>query len=203
MCPNDYFPAPLDDAEDAYRWLLAQGYRSELIAVAGISAGATLVTQLLHRCQSKSLPMPLLALVMAGVMDFSYRRESVAFNASDDLVSLKRLEAISSHYLSGDGLYDSRDLFFVQQDYTSCPRTLFQGGDREVLLSDAITCFSTLKTAGHDVALHVVPGMIHCGQLFARDFLPGQRATAEAALFLREGFSAPNSSSVSGVSDSE
>ena len=203
LCPNDCFPAPLDDAEDAYRWLLAQGYRSELIAVAGISAGATLVTQLLHRCQSKCLSMPLLALVMAGVMDFSYGRESVAFNASDDLVSLKRLEAISSHYLSGDGSYDSRDLFCVQQDYTSYPRTLFQVGDREVLLSDAIACFSTLKTAGHDVALHVVPGMIHCGQLFARDFLPGQRATAEAALFLREGFSAPNSSSVSGVSDSE
>ena len=82
LCPNDCFPAPLDDAEEAYRWLLAQGYRSDDIAVAGISAGATLVTQLLHRCQSKSLSMPLLALVMAGVMDFSYGRESVAFNAS-------------------------------------------------------------------------------------------------------------------------
>ena len=203
LCPNDCFPAPLDDAEEAYRWLLAQGYRSEVIAVAGISAGATLVTQLLHRCQSKSLPMPSLALVMAGVMDFSYGRESVAFNASDDLVSLQRLEVVSSHYLPGDGSYDSRDLFCMQQDYTSYPRTLFQVGDREVLLSDAIACFSTLKTAGHDVALHVVPGMIHCGQLFARDFLPGQRATAEAALFLREGFSAPNPSSVCGVGDSE
>jgi acetyl esterase/lipase len=91
----------------------------------------------------------------------------------------------------------------MQQDYTSYPRTLFQVGDREVLLSDAIACFSTLKTGGHDVALHVVPGMIHCGQLFSRDFLPGQRATAEAALFLREGFSAPNASSVCGVGDSE
>ena len=117
LCPNDCFPAPLDDAEEAYRWLLAQGYRSEGIAVAGISAGATLVTQLLHRCKSKSLPMPLLALVMAGVMDFSYGRESVVFNASDDVVSFERLEAISSHYLPDDGSYDSRDLFCMQQDY--------------------------------------------------------------------------------------
>ena len=190
LCPDYCFPAPLEDAEEAYRWLLAQGYRAEAIGVSGISAGATLVTQLLHRCQSKSLPMPSLALVMAGVMDFSYGRDAVAFNASDDLVSLQRLEAISSHYLPDDGSFDSRDIFCMQQDYTSYPRTLFQVGDREVLLSDAIACFATLKTAGHDVALHVVPGMIHCGQLFSRDFLPGQLATAEAALFLCEGFAA-------------
>lgn len=201
LCPNDCFPAALDDVEDAYRWLLAQGYRAEAIGVTGISAGATLVTQLLHRCKSKGLPMPAVALVMAGVMDFSYGRESVSFNANDDLVSLQRLEAISSHYLPEDGLYDSRDLDCLQQDYSCYPRTLFQVGDREVLLSDAIACFSILKTAGHDVALHVVPGMIHCGQLFSRDFPPGQRATAEAALFLREGFVASNPSSVRGMGE--
>ncbi len=72
-----------------------------------------------------------------------------------------------------------------------------------MLLSDAIAWSSILKTAGHDVALHVVPGMIHCGQLFLRDFLPGQRATAEASLFLREGFVASNSSSVRGMGECE
>ena len=91
----------------------------------------------------------------------------------------------------------------MQQDYKSFPRTLFQVGDREVLLSDAIACFSILKTAGHDVALHVVPGMIHCGQLFSRDFLPGQRAMAESALFLRDGFAAFHASSVFGMSESK
>ena len=65
-----------------------------------------------------------------------------------------------------------------------------------------LSLVSQVKTAGHDAVLHIVPGMICCVQLFSKEFPSGQRATAEAALFLREGFAAPNESSVSGLSES-
>ena len=49
LFPEITFPAPLDDAEAAYRWLLEQGIAASSIGLAGISAGAALVTQLVHR----------------------------------------------------------------------------------------------------------------------------------------------------------
>ena len=53
------------------------------------------------------------------------------------------------------------------------------------------------------MVLHIVPGIICCVQLFSKEFPSGQRATAEVALFLREGFAAPNGSLVPGVGNSE
>ena len=74
----------------------------------------------------------------------------------------------------------------IDQSYTNYPKTLFQAGDQEILLSDAIEMHQSLRSQGHDVHLHVVPQMIHCGQMFARDYQPGQSAVEHAARFIRE-----------------
>ena len=39
LAPEHPFPAALDDALDAYRWLLEKGYSPENIAIGGDSAG--------------------------------------------------------------------------------------------------------------------------------------------------------------------
>lgn len=188
LCPSVRFPAPLDDAEAAYCWLLSQGMEATRIGLAGISAGGALVTQLVHRCAVHELDCPAVALVMSGLNDFRFGRPSIALNAGTDLVSLKRLEAIVEMYLSDTESMQSDDLLCLQRSYSNYPKTLFQVGDQEILMSDAIDSYLTLRKDGHDVALHVVPSMIHCGQLFAGDYRPGRLALEQAARFIRAAF---------------
>ena len=186
LFPEVTFPAPLDDAEAAYRWLLEQEIPASCIGLAGISAGAALVTQLVHRCKAKALGCPVLALAMSGLKDFRYNRPSITFNAGLDLVSLERLEAIQHFYFPDQQSFESDDVHCIDQNYEHYPTTLFQVGDQEILLSDAIEMHQSLRSQGHDVHLNVVPQMIHCGQMFARDYPPGQSAVAQAASFIRE-----------------
>ena len=186
LFPAVTFPAPLDDAEASYRWLLDQGIPSSCIGLAGISAGAALVTQLVHRCAVNSLRCPALALVMSGLRDFRLNRPSIAFNSSLDLVSLERLESVVQFYFPDQQSFQSDDVLCIDQSYTNYPKTLFQAGDQEILLSESIEMHQSLRSQGHDVHLHVVPQMIHCGQMFARDYQPGQSAVEQAARFIRE-----------------
>ena len=185
LFPEVTFPAPLDDAEAAYRWLLEQEIPASCIGLAGISAGAALVTQLVHRCKAKALGCPVLALAMSGLKDFRYNRPSITFNAGLDLVSLERLEAIQHFYFHDPQSFESDDVLCIDQNYEHYPTTLFQVGDQEILLSDAIEMHQSLRSHGHDVHLNVVPQMIHCGQMFARDYPPGQSAIEQAACFIK------------------
>ena len=185
LFPEVRFPAPLDDAETAYRWMLEQGITASCIGLAGISAGAALVTQLVHRCKVKALGCPALALVMSGLNDFRFNRPSMAFNSGLDLVSLERLEAIRRFYFSDQQSFESDDVLCIDQIYEHYPTTLFQVGDQEILLSDAIEMHQSLRSQGHDVHLNVVPQMIHCGQIFAHAYPPGQSAIEQAACFIK------------------
>ena len=185
LFPEVTFPAPLDDAEASYRWLLEQGIAASCIGLAGISAGAALVTQLVHRCAVKALGCPALALVMSGLNDFRLNRPSITFNSGLDLVSMERLEAIQHFYFPDQQSFESDDVLCIDQVYEHYPTTLFQVGDQEILLSDAIEMHQSLRSQGHDVHLNVVPQMIHCGQMFARDYPPGQSAIDQAAYFIK------------------
>ena len=189
LLPDHKFPAPLDDAVVAYRWLLEQGFESSRIGLAGISAGASLVSQLVRRCAVNQLGCPGLALVMSGLMDFRYVRPSITTNAASDLVTLKRLESIVELYFPDRASFCTDDVLCFESSYEQYPRTLFQVGDHELLLSDAIDMFQVLSGPGHDVCLHVVPHMIHCGQLFSRDYRPGRNALEQAASFIKQVFS--------------
>ena len=188
LLPDHTFPAPLDDAVDAYRWLLEQGFESSRIGLAGISAGATLVSQLIRRCAVNQLGCPGLALVLSGLKDFRYERPSITSNAASDLVTIKRLESIVELYFPDRSSFGCDDVLCFEHGYEQYPKTLFQVGDHELLLSDAIEMFQVLSGSGHDVCLHVVPQMIHCGQLFSRDYRPGRYALEQAASFIKQVF---------------
>ncbi|MCH2182608.1 MAG: alpha/beta hydrolase [Mariniblastus sp.] len=186
LCPTYRFPSALDDVEAAYRWLMEQGYQANKIGLTGLSAGAQLVTQLVFRCHQKGLPMPVSAVVMSAILDFDFDRDSFDYNAGRDIVVPARLRNIVRHYLPESGEVDREELYPARQHYRTYPRTLFQAGDHEVLLDDNVVFYELLRSQGHEVSLQVVPGLVHCGQMFCRDFAPGQTAIDEAASFIRK-----------------
>lgn len=189
LCPKNRFPAALDDGEEAYRWLLSNHPCRQGIGVSGISAGAFLATQLIYRCQETNLPLPTLAVIMSGPRDLDFNSASCSYNIDRDFVGPERLRNIRHYYLPEKVDRNSAVLYPAKQIYKSYPRTLFQAGDHEVLLDDSIDFYQRLRTQGHDVSLQVIPGLLHCGQMFSRVFPAGQFAIEQAARFIQDGLS--------------
>ena len=189
LCPQHRFPAPIDDAEAAYRWLMLQGYNPEAIGLSGISAGALIATQLIYRCQNQGIQIPSVALVMSGPKDLDFDRPSCIYNSKYDIVVPERLRNIRNYYLPDHNGSKGGELYPARQQYEKYPKTLFQVGDCEVLLDDSIEFYRFLRQQGHPINLQIIPDMIHCGQIFSNVYPPGEKAILSAAEFLQISFS--------------
>src|SRR6266849_10180075 len=58
LAPEHPFPAAVEDATAAYKWLLAQGYKPAKIVIAGDSAGGGLTLAALVALRDSGQPMP-------------------------------------------------------------------------------------------------------------------------------------------------
>ncbi len=188
LCPAFQFPAPVDDAIDAYQWLLDQGHTADHIGFSGISAGALLVTQSIFQCQQLALPMPKVALVLSAPINLNFNAPSCQYNLDRDWISTERLQNIQQYYLPKDINHDLALLNINNQNYASYPVTLFQAGDYELLLDDSIELFHALRSQHHTVYLQIISGLPHCWQFFAMVYAPGRIAIEQAAQFLNQNF---------------
>ncbi len=83
LSPEYPFPSQLEDALNAYRWLLNQGVASDKLVVAGDSAGGNLTLALLLRLRELRLPLPALAIALSPATDFAIsRRRAVSIGSS-------------------------------------------------------------------------------------------------------------------------
>src|SRR5258708_10271699 len=64
LAPEHPFPAQLDDAETAYRWLLSQGYQPQNIGSTSHSIGGTLAVMRALRPLAKGRPTPVAVLTI-------------------------------------------------------------------------------------------------------------------------------------------
>ena len=76
LSPEHRFPAQLEDALNAYRWLLETGADPESLIFAGDSAGGNLALALLLAVRDRKLPLPALAVALSPPTDFESRPAS-------------------------------------------------------------------------------------------------------------------------------
>ncbi len=99
LAPEHVFPAALDDALTAYRWLLARGTKPEHIVLAGDSAGGGLTLALLQTVRDQHLPMPAGAVLLSPWTDLVGTVESrTTREAADPINSGRVVNALSSFY---------------------------------------------------------------------------------------------------------
>ena len=98
----DGYPAPLDDAVTALRWVAANatelGVDATRIAVAGSSAGATLAAGLAHRVANGSPPAVVFQLLHQPVLDDRATASKSEFRTSPAFDS-EAAELMWRHYL--------------------------------------------------------------------------------------------------------
>jgi acetyl esterase/lipase len=186
LAPEFPFPAAVEDAVAAYRWLLAQGYPARGLAVAGDSAGGGLTVAALVAFRYLGLPMPGAAVCFSPWTDLACTGETLASKASEDpIVSRPLLEQLAETYLAGA---DPRSPLAspLYADLRGLPPLLVQVGTAETLLDDSRRLADRCREAGVEVSLEEWEGMPHVWHFFV-SFLPeAQQAIARAGQFLRQ-----------------
>jgi acetyl esterase/lipase len=126
LAPEHQFPAAVDDAVSAYRWMLDRGVERERVVISGDSAGGGLVVSTLLALEQRGLPQPGAAVLMCPWIDLDVELR-------DDKTSRKYAAA----YL-GDHPVDDPVASPLRADLSGLPPLLIQaatGDDRLDLYS--------------------------------------------------------------------
>jgi epsilon-lactone hydrolase len=176
MAPEHPFPAAVDDATAAYRWLLAQGYKPGKIVISGDSAGGGLTLATLIALRDAKTPLPAAAVPISPWADLEGTGASVETRAAaDPMVDKPGLLRMAKMY-AGDHNPKNPLLSPIHADYSGIPPMLIQVGDAEILLDDATRVTERAEAAGVKVELEAWPEMFHVWHVFAKILPEGQQA---------------------------
>ncbi len=160
LTPEHPYPAQLDDAISAYRYLLAQGMAPQKIVIAGDSAGGQLVLNMLVRLQELSLPQPAIGIALSPWTDSGLRGASQFGNDVYDMVQGYQTQ-LFSRWLKAGTPYTDRDVSPIYRQFKDTAPVYLQAGGKEILV-DMIRDFAhELKQQGATVLLDVWPHMTH------------------------------------------
>lgn len=166
LAPEHPFPAALEDAAEAYRYLLDKGYGPGKILLCGESAGGGLCYALCLYLRQQKLPLPCGIIAISPWADLTGSGESYQSNREKDPTLTKEL--LDFHAASYAGAWDRREpllspLFGDLRDMP--PSLLFAGGD-EILLDDARRLHARLLESGARSQLVVAPERWHVYVLY-------------------------------------
>ena len=159
LAPENPYPAALDDALEAYQYLLSKGYTSKQITLCGESAGGGLCYALCLKLKECGMAQPASVLTISPWVDLTASGESYETNRTiDPTLNIELINAFATHYTNNptDPLVSP-----VFADLTGLPPSLiFVGGD-EILLSDSQNMHKNLLAAGCKSHLVVTPERWH------------------------------------------
>ena len=185
LAPEHPFPAAVDDAVAAYRWLLDQGILAEHIAVAGDSAGGGLTVATLLALRDAHLPRPAAGVCISPWVDLTCSAGSYQSKAGvDPIVRQAGVAEMARAYL---GTTDPRSRLAspLFADLRGLPPLLIHVGSDEVLLDDAIGLAERAKAAGVDATLERWDRMIHVWHWFLPLLDEAQAAIESIGGFVR------------------
>lgn len=160
LAPRWQYPAAVDDAEAAYRHLLALGIEPSSIVIAGDSAGGGLAMALMHRLGERGLPTPAGAILFSPYLDLEHRTYTIPLNASTDYLPLIDLSKANDWYAPRDALQNP-EVSPLNAELADFPPLLVFAGGAEMLLGDSLALADRAQEAGADLELVVEPEMVH------------------------------------------
>jgi monoterpene epsilon-lactone hydrolase len=184
LAPEQRFPAGLDDAVGAYRWLLASGISPKSIAVVGDSAGAGMTLSLALRLRDAGEPLPACLACLSPWTDMTGNSQSLTTNSERDSMFVEEdIERYANVYLGAQSRQNPLASPLLA-DLSGLPPVLIQVGRDEVLLDDARSLHAKIQAASGSSTLHIYENVPH-GWHYGAPFVPetGQ-ALREVAEFI-------------------
>jgi monoterpene epsilon-lactone hydrolase len=186
LAPEHPFPAAVEDAVSAYRWMLEQKISAAKIALTGDSAGGGLVLAALVAIRDATLPMPAAGICLSPWVDLEGLGASMTAKASvDPMLRKAELLEIAKLYLNGQDPHAplAAPLY---ADLSGLPPLLIQVGTAETLLDDSIRIAERARKAGVEVKVDIWENMIHVFQMFAHVLDEGRQAIDQIGEFIKE-----------------
>ena len=172
LAPEYPFPADLEDATRAYRWLVDSGTPPRQVILAGDSSGCGLVLALLLSLkQEEDVPLPAGALLFCPWTDLSGNiLQPLA--ASDEQITmlLDQVRAYVDAYLDGHPV-DDPVLSPLSADLSGLPPMLIQAATGDPQREEAHLLTERARAHGVDARLELYPVDTHAFQTFW-SFLP-------------------------------
>jgi epsilon-lactone hydrolase len=185
LAPENPFPAALEDAITAYRWLLDQRIEPSSIVIVGDSAGGGLTIATLVSLRDAGAPMPAGAVCISPWIDLECTGRTIETKAAvDPLCTREFLLPLAAMYLGGENPRNPLASPFYA-DLRGIPPILIQVGTEETLLDDAYRLWQRAREAGVPVELKVFEAMPHVWHVFASYLPEAQKAINEIGDFVR------------------
>jgi acetyl esterase/lipase len=187
LAPENPFPAALEDALSAYRWLLEQGYSAQHIAIGGDSAGGGLALATILRLRDAKQILPAALFLLSPWTDLTF--------SGDSHRTLRAIDPIfggeSSSLKFGPAYLGVEDptnplVSPLFADLHEFPPTLIHVGSDEILLDDSTRLNVKLKASGVVTRLEIWDGMWHVFQIFAPYVPEAQLAICQIGEFINE-----------------
>jgi acetyl esterase/lipase len=186
LAPESPFPAAVEDAVAAYRWLLSKGVDHRRITIGGDSAGGGLTVATLVALRYLGEQMPAAGVCMSPWVDLEGTGGSMSSKAQlDPIVQREMLQFMAQLYL-GDRDRRTPLAAPLYADLRGLPPLLILVGTAETLLDDSARLAERAKAAGIAVELEVWDDMVHVWPIFAPILPEGQRAIERIGQFIRQ-----------------
>ena len=164
LAPENPYPAAVDDALEAYRYLLKKGYAPRQILLCGESAGGGLIYALCLRLRQEGLELPCGLIGISPWVDLTGSGQSYETNRDNDpSLTQELLEFYAKCYTTDPTDPLCSPLFGDLAGFP--PSLLFAGGD-EILLDDARALHEKLVQSGCRSTLHIAPERWHAYVLY-------------------------------------
>jgi len=169
LVPEYPYPAALNDAFAAYKWLLEEkSIPAKKIIILGDSAGGGLALALLHRIGKEGLPQPKCAISISPWTDLTLSNDSYTTNRENDaFFNYLNLENAARLYIGKDSA-ENPEISPIFGDFSSFPPIFLQVGSTEMLLNDSTIIAERMKKQGVSVTVDVWEGLFHDFPIFSR-----------------------------------
>jgi epsilon-lactone hydrolase len=180
LAPEHPFPAAIDDALAAYRYLLDRGVAADRIVVAGDSAGGGLAVSLGVAAREAGLPLPAAIACFSPWTDLALTGASIDEN--EERCSMLRREAVSKAAMAYLGGASPRHPLAspIYADLSSLPPLLVHASAHELLRDDGVRLAARARESRVITELRLFERVPHAWQHFER-VLPEARESLDAA----------------------
>ena len=165
LAPEHPFPAQLQDALAAYRWLLESGIPAKKLVIMGDSAGGHLTIALLLSLRGSNMPLPALGICLCPWTDAENSGASMTENEANDWID-GSMAVHWANWFCGDADRSNPLISPNRADLRGLPPIYIQAGSAEILYDMNREFANTAQAQGANVTLDVWKNMIHDFQAF-------------------------------------